>query len=442
MKAILRNIVFALALAALAACSKDGDFGIDGGYSYRTGPDETAAPAPKSRRVLLVYSAGFNSLSADLEDDISELMEGEIPARNSGSVILVFSKRTFDNRSDYSVKTPAHLLRIYKNSAGKIVSDTLRTWPEGTVAASASTLNEVLSYVGTTFPSSDLGMIFSSHASGWVPKGYYSTGTITQYASGTQMVSGMLPAPERPVQSFEDALDGLRVRSIGMDMINSRTAYEMNIEDFASAIPMKLNYIIMDACLMGGVEVAYALRDKTRYLVFSQTEVLADGLCDYSTIAARLFKAGGADLSGLCTDSYSHYSALSGLEQSVTISLVGTDGLGRLSEVCAQIFDKYREEIGSVSMYNVQKYYRYSKQWYFDIEDILVKAGVQDDDLAEFRDALSSCVLYKAATPRFLSIDIDTFSGLSMYLPCADSNSALRDFYRGLSWNVATGLVK
>lgn len=444
MKRILQHIFPAVVLLALFSCSKNGDFGIDGDWSDRRGPSEKVVPKVTGRQVLLFYSAGFNNLSAALEDDINDLKKGWIPSRNASSVLLVFSKRTKDNREDYSIKTPAHLIRLYRGAAGELVSDTLKTWPEGTVAASASTLREVLSYVRTSFPSSDYGMIFSSHASGWVPKGYYSTGTITQYASGINMAPGLFPQSERPVFSLEpeDVLEGPRVRSIGMDMINSRTAYEINIEDFAAAIPMKLDYIIMDACLMGGVEVAYALRDKTRYLVFSQTEVLADGLCDYKTICSRLFRNGEPGLVGLCEDSYSHYSALSGQEQSVTISLVKTDGLGRLAEVCAGLFDEYRNEISNVSMYNVQKYYRFSKQWYFDIEDILVKAGIPDSGLAEFREALSSCVIYKAATPRCLSIDIRNFSGLSMFLPHADQYTALWDFYRGLSWNQDTGLIQ
>ena len=147
-------------------------------------------------------------------------------------------------------------------------------------------------------------------------------------------------------------------------------------------------------------------------------------------------------MKGLCEDAYSHYSALSGQEQSVTLSLVDTDGLGMLAEACARFFEDYRTEIGNVSMYDVQQYYRSSKRWYFDMEDILVKSGVPDAALADFREALSSCVVYKAATPRVLSIiDIVSFSGLSMYLPCADANTALRNFYRGLSWNQATGLL-
>ena len=37
--------------------------------------------------------------------------------------------------------------------------------------------------------------------------------------------------------------------------------------------------------------------------------------------------------------------------------------------------------------------------------------------------------------------DINTFCGLSMYLP-ADGSAHLDNYYRTLSWNRATGLVK
>ncbi|MGM9739162.1 MAG: clostripain-related cysteine peptidase, partial [Candidatus Cryptobacteroides sp.] len=198
----MRHIFPVFVLLAVLACSKDDDFGIDGNGSDRRGPSETVVPKVAVKQVLLAYSAGFNSLSADLEDDIRELKTGWIPAKNSPSALLVFSKRTKDNRSDYSIKTPAHLIRLYRGVDGKVESDTLKTWPEGTVAASASTLGEVLSYVQEEFPASEYGMIFSSHASGWVPKGYYSTGTITQYASGMNMAPGLLPASERPVYSL------------------------------------------------------------------------------------------------------------------------------------------------------------------------------------------------------------------------------------------------
>ena len=77
-----------------------------------------------------------------------------------------------------------------------------------------------------------------------------------------------------------------------MDNVANSRAYEMNIEDFAAAIPMKMDYIIMDACLMGGIEVAYALKDKCDRIIFSQAEVIGDGLCEYDTMASRLLAGG------------------------------------------------------------------------------------------------------------------------------------------------------
>ena len=98
MKRILRNIFSSVLLLAVLSCTKDGDFGIEGTGSDCTGPGVKVVPKTGQRRVLLVYSAGFNDLSADLEDDIDELKTGWIPARNSPFVLLVFSKRTKDNR--------------------------------------------------------------------------------------------------------------------------------------------------------------------------------------------------------------------------------------------------------------------------------------------------------------------------------------------------------
>ena len=50
--------------------------------------------------------------------------------------------------------------------------------------------------------------------------------------------------------------------------------------------------------------------------------------------------------------------------------------------------------------------------------------------------------MYKGATPKFMNeFTINTFSGLSMYLP-SHGNRELDKFYKTLKWNKATGLVK
>ena len=374
--------------------------------------DREITPGLGYQKVMILYSEGYNDLVSNLALNINQFCQGDVPYFNERNVVLVYSHAA-ERRGDYTTETAPVLYRLYTHG-DSVCKDTLATFDPKANTLTPGFMRSVMETIARTFPSRHYGLVISSHGNGWIPSDY----------SGENLDMSIAPS------------------WIGAQYDGSyRNRKSLDISQLRDAIPFRLDYIAFDACLMGGVEVAYALREKTRYLVFSQTEVLADGLCNYPTIASRLFRTGGPDLKGLCEDAYSHYSALSGQEQSVTVSLVDTDGLDRLAEVCAGLFDDYRTEISNVSMYDVQQYYRFSKRWYFDIEDILVKSGVPDAALADFREALSSCVVYKAATPRFLSIDIVSFSGLSMYLPCADANTALRNFYRGLSWNQATGLL-
>ena len=83
-----------------------------------------------------------------------------------------------------------------------------------------------------------------------------------------------------------------------------------------------------------------------------------------------------------------------------------------------------------------------SGHWYFDLKDVLEKAGASEEDLAALQEALDGCIVYKAATPRLLgTIDIRAFSGLTVYLP-AFGTEFLDNYYKeNVSWNDATSLV-
>ena len=67
---------------------------------------------------------------------------------------------------------------------------------------------------------------------------------------------------------------------------------------------------------------------------------------------------------------------------------------------------------------------------------------LSEDHKERLKTALEGCVVYKAATPEFISdIKLEKHSGLSMYLPFTD-RGYLNNFYRTLEWNKATGLVQ
>lgn len=429
-KQLVNNIRTALAsllMLSAVACDKTFD---DMPGNKGTAPVRDVTP--EKAQVMILYSAGFNSLSAALEDDVNDIKSGYLPLVGSMSkAVLVYSRRLSET-GRYTDRTPSYLIRLSVDGWGKVVSDTLKTWPETDEAVSASTMTDVLETVKGLYPHASYGMVFSSHGSGWLPSGYYSTGKITAGTAGLQAVPYIDPNSDGSMP---------RVKSIGIDNITSRNTYEMEIETFAQALPMKFDYIIIDACLMGCIEVAYALKDKCDKLVFSQAEVLEDGLCDYTTLTQRVLRPVVPDLYNLCEDSYRHYKNQDDpIYRSLTISMIDCTRLDGLAESCKSLFSKYRNQISLVNAANVQGYFRSRKHWFYDLTDILRQSGVPEADMTDYNKAMSDCVLYNAATDTFINFDIRTHCGLSMYLP-ADGNSELDEFYKTLSWNKASGLV-
>lgn len=376
-------------------------------------------------KVLILYSAGFNNLSSYLLEDIKELSEGLVyPKHSSKGAILIFGRHTRDNGGKYTPEIAPCLIHLYKDDDGSVTADTLLTFTKDTKAANKSTMYIVLSHIKRKFPSQHYGMIFSSHATGWLPKGYYSN----------------------PVDEEDGNIWGSKKKSIGADyeMVDGeRISHEMEITEMAYAIPMKLDYLLFDACLMGGVEVAYELRKVCDKVGFSQAEVLADGY-NYTNLASHLIDFKVSSPEQVCKDYYEQYAKKSGVYQSATISLIKTSELEPLAQLCGRLFDKYREEILTLDKKSVQRYYRYKYHWFYDLQSIIIQAGATEEELAELEQALSACVIYKAATPGFMEdsggFPIDIFSGLSMYLP--DENwPTLNNHYKTLAWNKATNLV-
>lgn len=397
-----------------------------------------------TRKVMLLYSAGYNSLSSFLKSDIEELCEGWMPKdRRSDDVILVYSHLA-QRSGDY--KTPANpvLFRMYRNELNETVRDTLVVYEDNVISSSAGQLSDVLSYIKETFPAKGYGMVFSSHATGYLPSGFYTKpdkytfSPATSYRQGQRKGWSMNPVPYIEIRQDPDLP---AVKSIGQDVVGS-LSYEMDLKDFADAIPMKLDYILFDACLMGGIEVAYELAEKCNKVGFSQAEVLAEGF-NYSTLASHLLgNKTESDPGSVCQDYFDQYITQEGVYQSATVSLVDCRNLEALAELCKGLFDRYSENISCISPGKVQRFYRSSHHWFYDLESILVNAGITDGELQQLHDALDGCIIYKGATPYFMNeFAIDTFSGFSMYLP-SHGNSELDKFYKTLKWNTATGLVR
>ena len=413
------------ALAALLLSSCEGIFG-DNSHKNST---------------FVVFSLGFNNLSSALKSDIEDLVTYSLNKNHTRDNLLIFSHHT-SSGSSYSTKTSPVLTRIYKDKKDKIVRDTLLVMDPSTISASAETIRIVLEFVQANFPSDKYGMLISSHGTGWVPENYcnypsnydnISGGSIWRSASKEKMI----PAP---------LMDGTPdVKSIGVQNISKSELIEIDITDLAEAMPMKMDYIIFDACFMGGVEVAYELMDKCDKMVFSQTEILADGM-DYKTMLSYLFGKSEPDLRGLCENYFNYYDSQSSVYRSATISLVDCKKLPEAAKACKAIFETQSPYLSELNRSQVQRYFRMSyidnHGWFYDLGSIISNCQATEEQVARFEEAMASCILYKANTQWFMSdIQMRTHSGLSMYFPY-EERTYLNEFYKTLRWNKDTELIK
>ena len=437
-KVITGSVAAVLLLSATVGCCKEK-------------PEE---PVNVNRKVLLFYECGVNNLTSYLKNNMDGTEKG-LPAgyvpRESGDVVLIYSR--YSNGAFNYTPVESHLRRIYKKPNGKIASDTLKTFGTETIAASSSTMRQVLTYVKDEFPAKGYGLVFSSHGSGWLPAGYYYSpsrfeddhkgeiGTSRQGIAAQSVGHPRLPVPEGDLPDT-DPFYGM-TRSIGQDYIKgSYYGHEMSVSEFADAIPYHLDYLLFDMCFSGGVEVAYGLKDKADYLGLSPAEVLGDGMFNYTKITSFLLNRETPDLEGLFKDSFEMYDKQSGAYRSSTVNLVRTSGLDNLASVCARMINEYSDALADAPVDDIQGYYRQGRHYFYDLVDIFEKCGASKADLEDLDKAVDGCVIYKNSTGQFLEdYDIKAYSGFSMYLPCAGT-PLLDLYYRKEVWNNATRLVK
>ena len=394
----------------------------------------------ENRRVLLMYLAGYNSLSSYISTNQQEIRQGFIPGSlRNDDVLLVF---THLNKDGYKGTVTPVLTRLtLPQGQEEIKVDTLATWPQSCSIANANVFRGVLDFVKEAFPAKSYGLVFSSHATGWLPEGYFADPG--RYGDYHSIYGGSFFA---------------RNKTVGQEYYpkNGDTASEeIELDAFVEAIPYHLDFIIFDVCLMGGVEVAYALKDKVDWLALSPTEVMAHGF-DYTKLAGRLLGGAEADVLGVCQDYFSWYDGTN--QGGATVSLVRCSEMDRLASVCRPLFSKYYDAIRSMdNVPDIQRYDRVmsGKSYYcfYDLKDMLAFAGATPEELAGLQNALDACLPYARQTPDFFfgEIPLVRCCGLSSYLPARTdgkyqgyAGTAFLDaFYKEhVAWNTATGFIR
>ena len=424
------RIIFLALMTLLGFCSCERD-GMD--FTLNVGP---FGDTQETRKVMLLYEAGFNSLGGYMGTNINDLQEGYLPGKGRNDDVLLLLSHLTKSSRNYTSETAPAMIRLYSDR-GKCRMDTLKVWPVGTSLANAAMVTEVFNWVKESFPAAGYGAILSSHATGWLPEDYYNNPK--KYEGNDRSNSYYWSRPQ--------------YRTFGQEYYSQGTkTEEIEIKDLAAAIPYKLDYILFDACLMATVEVAWELRNVCSYLAVSPCEIPAAGF-NYKTLAGHLLQPEVPDLKAVCKDYFAAYEKDS--VYGATITMVDCNALDPLANTCHTLFDRYRSGIRNLDGRNVQVYDRTmgGKYYYafFDLKDMLREAGATTEDLALLQDAIDQALVYEAHTAKFIDVKLDRVCGLAIYLPAypdyrKDSwhgTQFLDNFYKSnISWNHATGLVE
>ncbi len=363
------------------------------------------------RKLVLVYMAADNNLYYNAAGNIEAMKTGYIPEffiEGEGDVLLVY----VDKRNE-----SPKLLRFSKDEFEVVHTEVVMEYPEHN-SATDSVFRDILHYVTTTFPAKETGLILWDHGTGWLPEGAFDT-----YFPGVSPSSA----------------DDIQQASFGSD-----SGREISIPELAAAMPdVHFSYIIFDACLMAGVEVAYELKDKCSYILASPTEIMSFGF-PYDRVMEPLFTMSApSSLMEVGKRYYEYYR--DEVEMGASISLTSTNGLNRLADACADVFETSRDKIDTLDMSAIQPYFRDRRSWFYDLDDFISRIS-SPEQYQVFSDAINDAVLYKAATEAF-NIDSAVFfefnhhSGLSTYIP-NPGHEIIDEYYKTLEWNKAVRMIE
>jgi hypothetical protein len=337
--------------------------------------DKLPEPVGASRTII-AYIAADNDLYADALSDMEEMQQG---FSETGVRLIIFA--------DVSGEAP-YLLEVGKDKENRI-----KTYDELN-SADAGTLQTVIREIIGLYPADEYGLILWSHGTSWLPA-------------------------------------GIALRSFGND-----SGREMNIPGLAGALPVKFDFILMDACLMGAVEVAYELREKTDYLIASSTETIYTGF-PYDKIVPELLNP-QIDFKAVAQCYFDYYNGMKGVYRSATVSVVATKYLSELASQSKLLFENNVFDMELFNKENVQRLDIYEEQYCFDLLDFVNKV-FPNADKRDFITQLEKVVMYKNHTPQFImQYDINTYCGLSCYIPHPQRND-LNTYYQQLQWCKTAG---
>lgn len=285
-------------------------------------------------------------------------------------------------------QTAPQLRHLFLLESGKVGVNTIAEYEEQ-CSTSPSVFRNVLNAMIRESSGKRYGLIYWSHGSGWLPG---NSSTIT------------------PIMGN---------RALGIDGNVS-----MNVNDFSEILSnTKVPYfVVLDACNMGSVEVAYTLRNSTDYLIACSTQTYGVGFPFYLMLP-KLVKGTKESLSSsldlyldFCYSDYYGDGEISGMASLIDCS--------QMEELANEFRLLYAHSRDSFIISEIQSFDFSTPHVFYDLGDFASNLVSTDYPYTRFEDQLNKTVVHRVFTPYvytqgeegFNRLKINRFSGLSTYI--------------------------
>lgn len=254
----------------------------------------------------------------------------------------------------------------YQN--GNCVRDTLKryyNYSYTTPSGIASLLNDVKAVA----PAPTYAMIIGCHGNGWIPR---------------------------------DVKNYYRSRSFG----GIDTQYQTELTDLAEGIEqatMPMQFIAFDDCYMAGIEVAYDLKDVTKYVIASTSEIMADGL-PYKKIWSSLAST-NPNYQAIVNGFYTYYTQHS--YPYGTLSVIDCSQLENMATWMKGINNRYTFDTSHLN--DLQKLDGMAQTIFFDMESYINNLCDANDRM-QFSTLVARLVPFHVHTP-YIYTDLSNYNG-------------------------------
>ena len=351
----------------------------------------------KSSQTIVIHFIG-TALKHYFNLNIDKILEGlNMDIQGDAQVVAI----TTDSTNDATL----YELRYDKN-LGKAVKEKVKELYLRTpynAALFETNLRAALNFA----PAEKYALIIGSHGLGWVPKYQYEPlpNQIKRLGFSTS-------------ELWKRNKDAEMTRHLGD---NEPTRYD--VEEIASAIEannIKFEYILFDACFMGNVESAYALRNVTNYILGSPCEVMGYGF-PYAKIMQYMLVNNGTsyNLDKICSEFVNYYKT-EAVTPSACIAVTTTAELEALAQATKAV--NLAGVKSDFSLDNVQYYEGQLPHSFYDLGDMVEQSCADASAAAAFKKQLDKTVTSRYHTDQFYSAygsngvyyhDIKRYSGIT-----------------------------